>query len=208
MDVGFLMVGEQPCVATMVRSVRRVIPNARIVQMSDKGTPEVPGVDEVRRLPYDGYLMKFRLKHLADWPHEQALILDTDVIVKADVSDVFDQPFDLALTRRSKPEMSADGVDMAKRHPYNCGVMFSRSPAFWLECYRWLQDAKPKLWGWWGDQEAVINVAPRYNILDLPVEEFNWSPSGPEELSDARIWHYKGAIRKQWMLDIAAYEED
>lgn len=178
----------------MIASVRENIPNAHLVQMSDEVTPAL--VDDVRRLPYDGSLMPFRLKHLAEFEGE-CLILDTDVAVMRDVSHVWEFDFDLAIVRRSAG-VWFEGTDIGALYPYNTGVMFSRSQPFWRECHAYLSN-RPKAWKWWGDQLAVAKTAPRYSVLDLP-GEYNWTPESPEELSDAYCWHYKGQ-RKEWMVN-------
>ena len=54
MIVSFLHVGEDTTLAElMVRSVRRVMPHARILQMTDEESPRIAGC-ELQVLPYDG----------------------------------------------------------------------------------------------------------------------------------------------------------
>lgn len=201
MIASFLLVGDQSYVGRMVVSVQSVL-GCPIVQMSDLKTPKVEGVDEVIRLPFRVPLMLYRLKHLASFPHEEMLILDTDVIAKAPVDDVWHFDFDIALTRR--PEVESFGM------PFNTGVMFSRTRDFWQDCYRWLETQKPELHAWYGDQHAVAAIAKRgeYDICSLPAEEFNWSPNSWEDSSDARFWHYKGRVRKKWLMKPLASTED
>jgi len=85
--------------------------------------------------------------------------------------------------------------------PYNTGVMFSRSKSFWVDCLDWLRDKPESLQQWYGDQYAVAAIAGNgsYQVKELPCDKFNWSPNSREDTSDARIWHYKGAVRKKWM---------
>ena len=201
----FLLVGEDqvPLARAMVESVRKVMPHCNIVQQSDMGTTAV--VEDVRRLEWDGlHLMTYRLKHLATLPSADYLILDTDILVQKDVSDVFKQPFDVALTRRTGTIMWR-GMDIAKAMPYNTGVMFSRSAKFWAECYEWCSKAQDELQNWFGDQMSVRAIADKkkYVLLELPCGVYNYTPSSViEDVSDRAIVHYKGAAgRKQWMLD-------
>jgi hypothetical protein len=188
----FLLVGDQPHARLMVKSVKDVI-GCPIVQMSDLQTPQLEGVDEVIRLPFKVPLMVYRLRHLWNYPHERMLILDTDIICKKPVDDVWGD-FDIALTKR--PKKHSFGM------PYNTGVMFSQNRNFWGACHDWLIWQRPNLQAWYGDQYAVARMAGSYNVKTLAVEEFNWSPNFVLDASDkARFWHYKGSIRKKWMLN-------
>ena len=198
----FLLVGEQSWAPLMVESINRVT-GYPVVQLSDLHTPAVDGVDEVVRIPMRVPLMTYRMKHLALCPYEQWVTFDTDIMVKKQVSDVWERKFDVALTRRPRGKcLDPNGVDIAPNMPFNTGVMFSRDKAFWCECYDWLKTQPADRQDWWGDQLSVAEIANqhRYHVLVLPSEEFNWTPKDRAEVSDARIWHYKGE-RKEWMLE-------
>jgi hypothetical protein len=195
----FLLVGQHPLYINKVVAHLKVH-DCPIVQMSDLSTPAVAGVDEVIRLPFRIPLMPYRLKHLASFPHTDLLIIDTDVIAMAPVNEVWAQPFDVALTKRDYSlHDGAVPLDM----PYNTGVMFSRSQAFWQESYEWLMTQSAERQRWYGDQLAVAEVAERgaYKVLDLPCDDYNWSPNSRSDTSNAKFWHYKGAIRKKWIYE-------
>lgn len=197
--VTFLQVGQQTWSAAMVESAKTL--GYPIVQMSDLKTPRVAGVDEVIRLPMKVPLMPFRLKHLALCPYKTWLTLDTDILVKKPVADVFERSFDVAITRRTEGVCLHNGTDIAPSMPFNTGVIFSRTPEFWMEAYDWLRSQDDAKQHWWGDQLAVAEIANRlkYHVLVLPGHEFNWTPSHEGEQSEARIWHYKGVNRKEWI---------
>ena len=199
--VSFLLVGDQPYAEHMVASAKEVL-GLPIVQMSDYDTPAVKGVTEVVRIVKEIPLMPFRLMHLAQFWHEEMLILDTDVIVKRPVDDVWARKFDVALCRRNDEYCfdTTTGRNIAKKMPVNTGVMFSRGNSFWAEAAMWLCD-QPKYHDWWGDQMAVAEVCRRgkYHVLLLPESEFNWSPIDEHDTSEARFWHYKGKHRKAWI---------
>ena len=197
----FLMVGEQPWAPLMVESINRVT-GYPVVQLSDLHTPEVEGVDDIVRLPMRAPLMPFRLKHLAECPYTEWVTFDTDILVKKRLDDVWERQFDVAITRRTEGRCLHNGVDIAPSMPFNTGVMFSREPQFWREAYDWLKPQEDKHL-WWGDQLAVAEIANRnrYHVLVLPGTEFNWTPDKREQKSDARVWHYKGVNRKEWMSD-------
>lgn len=196
--VSFVLVGnDRPWAKLMVESVRTYLPHARIVQMSDPETDAI--VDEVIRKPYDGRMMSFRLEHLADFEHDSMLILDDDCILKGDLSHVFNHVFDVALTLRTGP-VYFDGVNMTESCPYNTGVMFSRSQAFWCKCAQVVRRFPDNFQRWWGDQMAVGLTARRGHWLvhDLDVRRYNWAPEAATDESDALVWHYKGP-RKEWL---------
>jgi hypothetical protein len=199
----FLLVGHQPWAPLMVESIRRVT-GYHVVQMSDLTTPEVDGADEVVRIPFRVPLMSYRLKHLANFPYDQWVTFDTDVLVKKGLDDVWHKPFDIAVTKRrpGKVTDTRDGTDVAPSMPFNTGVMFSREPQFWRDAYAWLRKQSDGVQAWYGDQLAVAEIASqdRYKVLKLPASEFNWTPATRDERSDARVWHYKGAEPKKWLL--------
>lgn len=201
MIASFLLVGEQDYAATMVRSLKDVH-HCPVIQMSDLKTPAVPGVDEVVRLPFKVPLMLYRFKHLAAYPHDEMLIVDTDVIAKHPIEDVWAHRFDVGLTHREPGELyDGDGDDLSSAMPFNTGVMFSRSTQFWADCYTWLTHQSEAKQRWYGDQLAVAHMVERgtYAVLGLPCRVFNWAPTSATDTSDARFFHFKGAIRKKWI---------
>lgn len=194
--VSFLLVGDQPYAQHMVESANRVL-GLPVIQMSDVYTAPVEGVAQVVRIRKDIPLMPYRLQHLASFKHDEMLILDADVLVKAPVDDVWARSFDVALCRRDEPSVMDGGVDIAPLMPVNTGVMFSRSQRFWQEAAIWLF-SHTDYHEWYGDQMAVAKMCPRYHTLLLPAHEFNWTPLDAQDSSEARLWHYKGP-RKAWM---------
>lgn len=203
-----MLVGDQPYARHMVESLKDVH-HCEVLQMSDLKTSAVPGVSEVIRLPFNIPLMLYRLKHLANLPEGDTLIVDTDVLAKHAIDDVWAQPFEIALTRRESGEVLDGTTDISQVMPYNTGVMLSRSRQFWIDCREWLGHQPENLHQWYGDQHAVAEVARReiFDVLELPCAEFNWSPNSRGETSEARFWHYKGAVRKKWIYTSAMTRE-
>jgi hypothetical protein len=201
--VAFLHVGpDLRLPAAMAASAKRF--GYEIVQMTDERTPAVPNADTVVRVPWDGErLMTYRLEHLAALT-APALIVDTDVLFVRDVRHVWERAFDVALTRRPGPALDPNGVDLAEVMPYNTGVMFSRSQAFWRRCHALCRDFPQEVQRWYGDQYAVRFAAAEFDVLELPTDAYNYSPgSADEDVSQRYLVHYKGA-RKEWMLSVAA----
>jgi len=192
----FLHARQDPTFAKlMLQSVRTYMADEGIVQLTDEETPSIDGCS-VKRLPWTHLNpMIFKMEHLSKI--NPGLVLDTDVIVQSDLRHVFKLPFDMALTWRDGPIRDPDGNDITKTMPINCGVMFHRSQAFWYDCLRWCEGRDP---GWYADQLAVAAIAPRFNVLRLHTDNFNYTPKTKDEDVSMRLAvHYKGK-RKEWML--------
>jgi len=212
--IAFVHVGEESILpASMVASVRRAMPAARIVHLTDEGTNAVVGVDEVVRLKYDGvHLMTFRLRHFAQLDSCDAIMLDTDVVVQKDLSPIFALEFDVALTRRDDAIPDPTGQDVSALMPYNTGVMVSRASGwdFWRNASAYCEMLPAEHREWWGDQlsvQAMAQICP-LRLRELPCAVYNYTPtSEAEDVADRFVVHYKGK-RKQWMLSRARAEFD
>lgn len=179
----------------MVRSVKEVL-RCPVVQMSDLKTPEVAGVDRVQRIPFIRELMPYRFEHMIALGDAEVLFLDSDVIVRKDVSDVFANRFDVALTVR--PQRQRVPLHM----PYNTGVIFSRCQAFWQAALEYTLTLDATAQRWYADQYATAKIAgtDRFDVRELPCATYNWSPESKDDVNEnAKIIHYKGALRKPWM---------
>jgi len=200
--VTFLHVGEDSRLPElMVQSVLKAMPGVEIVQLTDLHTKHVKGASSVVRKPFNGLLMTFRLEHLANITGNW-LTLDTDIIVNSDLSHVFGQDFDVALTKRYGKILDERGKDIVAMMPYNTGVMFSRNPQFWKEAYRLLLKMPASAHQWWGDQLSVRLVADskKYSLLELPCDNYNYSPKNLDDHKQCLVLHFKGA-RKEWILN-------
>ncbi|MBI3571694.1 MAG: hypothetical protein HY082_11445 [Gammaproteobacteria bacterium] len=173
--------------------------------MADTDTKPVIGVDEVIRKRYDGrFLMPYRLLHLKDFPPTNAVFLDTDVIVQKDLSSIFSDAFDIALTRRYKPVRDLTGYDLAAEMPYNTGVMFSRASgiSFWQKAYEHCLTLPEQDREWWGDQVSIKAIADNTDLKlkEFPCDLYNYTPRNQDEdVSNKYVVHYKGPHRKEWM---------
>lgn len=205
MNVSFLLVGknEHTRLATlMVRSLRKAMPQAHITQQTDLTTARIAGVDRVERLRWNGIkLMTYRLKHLANLS-EPTLVLDVDVLVQRDVSEIEQIPGDVVLTPREYKEGKKN--KLFETMPYNTGVMFMRNPAFFTDCFEWCRQASREIQRWGGDQLAVAAVvnSGKFKVATMPCPIYNYSPrtQKDEVTPGAAIVHYKGLERKLWMM--------
>ena len=203
--VAFVHVGADAALPRiMVASVRRAMPAARIVHLTDELTAPIAGTDETIRRRYDGsFLMTFRLAHFAALAPCNAVFLDTDVMVQRDLSPLFDWEFDVALTARDGSVIDPGGEDISLDMPYDIGVMLSKPSGweFWREAERHCARLSEDHRRWGGDQHAVKAVADTAPlcILDLECRLYNHTPhTETEDVAGRYVVHYKGA-RKAWM---------
>ena len=144
----------------------------------------------------------FRLAHLAALERAASILLDTDIIVQRPLDHVFERPFDVALTVRHQRIKDPDGTNITPQMPYNTGVMFSRQARFWALALEYCRQLADNHHDWWGDQLSVKHVADTgsFDVLELPCDQYNYSPRTEDEILDERYAvHYKG-MRKEWMM--------
>lgn len=210
-DTGFESKTGRLFAQALIHSVRAAMPGMPVVQFTDEHTTPCVGVDDVRRLPREPMaLMRFR--HQASvsgaW-----LFLDTDVLVQRDVRKVFDKPFDIAVTTRNWPHLRpAEGF--TQRMPFNAGVVFSRSQAFWAEAYDRLKRDVEQDKAFMGHQQVICDMVDsgRWVVAKLKGSRYNFPPyvdrmgnhkDHPSESmeANANIVHYKGLRRKSLLLE-------
>jgi len=200
LKVTFLHVGWHSRLAELMVESLSVM-DAEIIHLTDRVTPQVTGSHKVIRKHFDGNLMTFRMEHLADLEGEW-LTLDTDIIVRKDLSHVMEQDFDVALTKRTKPIYDESGINIVDYMPYNTGVMFSKNQQFWQDAYQLLLDMPEEAHRWWGDQLSVYAAANtgKYQVTELDCDTYNYSPNSADDDKDCHVLHFKGK-RKEWMLN-------
>lgn len=208
MNVGFYMTFKRDpqhyvMADLLVESIREAMPGVSITHFTNDTSPAAAGVDLVERTT-PGRLLERRLEcyasRVGDW-----LLLDTDIVVAKDVRNVFDDAsFQLAVADREWSRVK-DHYKYTKEMTYNTGVIFSRDPAvyaFALDIWRGYPSEKQS--HWWSEQWAFAEAAHsgRFRVKVLPGMTYNRPPhTEDEDVSDAAIIHYKGPIRKAWMMN-------
>lgn len=202
MNIGFFCTAKSHLgmAKLMMESARDVMPHAKVHHLTDEHCPPLEGVDSTRVFHGEMPMAVRRMLHHASCQGEW-LFVDSDVIFQRDVSDVFKEPFDIALTDREGT--ITNEAKFAEVMPYNIGVVFSRSPAFWMKVVDYLQTLPSKQQEWMGDQIVVNAMVKKgdhgFNIKFIPGATYNYPPkSATDDLSGASIVHYKGN-RKQWI---------
>lgn len=181
----------------LLDSVKKSMPGVEVHQLTDGDSRILDGVDGFHRMRGVVPMGVRRMSHYAeldgDW-----LFVDTDVVVRQDVRDVFDSAFDVALTDRVGTYM--EGTPYANVMPYNFGVIFSRSKAFWESAREYLLMLPAKYQEWEGEQRVIAHMMTLglgFNVKVLPGLKYNFPPlSGSEDVEHAAIVHYKGAAKR------------
>jgi hypothetical protein len=195
------------CGRLMIKSARKFMPDVPVVHFTDMDSPVIKGASEVRRKPSEPMAL-LRMRHHAgvrgDW-----LFVDTDVIFQHSVRVVLKSAYDIAVTTRNWPHVK-DAEGFSSRMPYNMGVVFSRCPHFWAECYSRLRNEGDDVQEWMGDQEVFNDAiaSGRYLIKRVSGATYNFPPpipgdwTSPDKLAKhAHVLHYKGEKRKGLLLD-------
>lgn len=216
----FFQVGNSLEPRILVRSIRKVMPDARIIQCSDKDTSRVDGVSEFFRVDGDVQnLMTLRLNAFSSLGlTDVAVYLDTDMVLlrPLDPGYLLGEA-DAVVCERSfggEQEFNAnfrnihwplyENKTVYEAHPYIACFTITRDFRFWLKAYELLLDMPEIYHYWFGDQEAIktivhsnlfqIKKAPEAVYACLP-DKVN--PGAPKP----RLMHFKGQQRKAWMMD-------
>jgi hypothetical protein len=187
----------------LVESVRRWCPGARVTQLSDPQTPEVPNVDRVVRAshPFGAAVHYAGYQYLAESAPSPCLFVDLDM--------AFNGPFevpgeaDVALAPRAR----RDGLRTRhkQRYPY-CSAMYVTHAAFWQECFQTMLEFGRRR-AVCDNMEAVGLVvgSGRYRVQHLDPALYNKIPHDRQDYDPAaRIYHFKSRRRddrKTWMAE-------
>jgi hypothetical protein len=204
----------------LFRSARHFHPGCRCVLLSDEHTvlPVCEGSEIYRRPACVNDPLWSRLSAERDFLDESddsshIVFVDFDILVNGSLAEVFAQPFDVALTYRTHPDMPINGGVILIR----CGRREKALSFFGrlLEIY----EKNFRADSWWAEQRALSLLIgeegrrenpPPYidtegiRIWMLPVREFNYTPKRTRNLlriqSSAVLLHFKGS-RKPLMRD-------
>ncbi len=221
MNFAFLQIGELTLPTLLVKSIRKYIPNAYIIQISDLKTGKVEGVDKIYR--YDGdtsNLMTFRLESHANLDiTEQTIFLDTDMLILKffPLSDF--ASCDVVLCER---EFGLDGIVNTKYNGMNMTMYQNKSfqevwpflgclnivknKSFWSGCSDILSNLDPQFHFWYGDQEAIKIFVRNNPLLNYGMAKESLFACLPEYINLEKlpyIAHFKGKARKGLMLKMA-----
>lgn len=174
-----------------IREIRKVITDVYLVQMTDENTVKLRGVD-AHHVVKNEALGLWYFQAMIDFPWRAFLRLDYDIIMKCDVSDVFQKDFDIAIANEGKITM-------------NNGVVFVKSKELFKEA---LDQYKQTPMDNWQDIQKAMQLAintGKFNVLRLEPGVYNHYPErGNAPYSDAaKIIHFKGRRKERMIRDFA-----
>jgi len=182
----------------MVKSVDRHMDNIELIHVTDAPCEKLAGFDSQMIVRHERDYVDQLLTTLCEIDGH-VLSLDYDILMKDDVSEIFNLDFDACFTSRQQ--------NIGRHHKlsqsYNMGVVFSKNSDFWKEV-RQIYRAQPLRDGWMNSQTLVTMIAcslgKKYKVMEIPGEIYNFSPDTEgDDLTGRKIVHYKGR-RKPWML--------
>lgn len=171
-----------------IAAAREAMPQAEIWHLTTEDGPQLSADREIRADVGDGFASRRAI--MSAMMTGDVLHLDCDCIVREDVSSVFEDTFDIAVTTDMRP-----GAGEIK---YNAGVVFSRRPSFWGELAEKVQGLGFQEWR---KTEGTFNELAdngRFKTKVLDGERFNYVPLNLRSLqqSNAAIVHYRGGRKR------------
>jgi hypothetical protein len=194
----------------MVKSLLRYNPNANVIMLTNKDTPDVMGVTE--RCEYDlnpnemtySRIKAFALRNL----EEPALYVDTDMIFVGRV--VVDECLGDAEVVMCRREFQREAIfnieqrgirfdeykDMTidEVYPFIACATATKNGAPWQIMLEMFDKIDPKFRKWYGDQE-VLKLYAESEADTMPESIYGCLPEHKHD--GAKIIHYKGPSRKQ-----------
>lgn len=172
--------------------------------ITDEATEGLPGCKVFRHTKGKTPFILWRAQAYAAFG-KPAVYLDTDIIVRRDLSPIMELDFDIALAKTKAVVKDALGVNLTEIMPYNGGVLFVKNPKFLQDVADAVADMAEDKQKWYGDQIALKDVSPKYNMIELPNSIYNYKPKRVDVQSKTlpdSVWiaHFKGDL-KQFMSD-------
>jgi hypothetical protein len=202
--VYFTFAGDVPTelAERMVLGVNQAMPGAKIFQLTDESTNAISGTEPIR-LPRGKDFIEFSYRHLMSIEGD-FIRIDYDVFVQKDLTEVFNDDFEVGLTIRTPEDKATPwNSKLVQLYPHNLGVAFSKGKhSFWKEQYEAYRSiSNPDGWMDACTATEMAYKTTRCRVRDYPCFKYNYTPvSQSEDVSDKYAVHYKG-IRKAWMVD-------
>ena len=191
-----------------IDSVRKVMLDALITQISDGTTEKVPGVNEVIRVSNDTIPFKkstyadFMFSVLEKHGSPRSLVIDTDIIFDLPIEkELFEGDYDLLMCSRCSFDYANHNYTPTRvtfQTPYQGGIFSVSDPKFWGECRE--RHAKVP-WSWLSGQIEMNSMiqSGEYNCRILDGNIYNRTVAYKGETDNGvKVWHYAGS-RKNWI---------
>lgn len=183
----------------LAASARKHMPDCAVVQITNTTTPTVPGTHYQMREQSDVSEANLMLWKGALWAvtgleaRVPTILVDADVEFCRDVRPLFAGDWDVAVVRRSGPQI-------ATAQPYLAAVMLTKptagAVAFWAAYYRVLSAIPKALHPWWCDQLALALMVGIHHNAGEVADGPGWRVAvlnADDVIGEGRyLTHYKG----------------
>jgi hypothetical protein len=184
LNIVYISVGNRPHTKYMLESIKRTMPNANIIRLS-----------EDKKIKFMGLYI---LKRLAELDIPEMLLIGDDMIFQKSIEHLLDGNYDVLICSRP---IQGDGASarMKRLQPYNCGLVLTKNKQFWTDCYNRALSYGEDWHIWLADQRAINEIILEGNYK-VKVEDGRFynmvAKETPNEM--AYVLHFKGN-RKLWM---------
>jgi hypothetical protein len=212
--IAFLSMGDRPHAKYCAMSLKKNMPDAKIVQITDIVTPQLECVDEVVRHDFKDEMMVNIVRGFKELEWDGTLITTADdCILDKPLDKELEGEFDVAIPflknviRIKKKSTKETKVYSQRKFPYMNGLVIVRNKEFYNDCYEELMkikddDFEGQSYGkWWGDMACIREVieSGKYTAKLLPSTLYSKKPQYSGHTDNKVImWHYAGK-RKDWM---------
>lgn len=201
MNIVFINMGTRQYPKYFVKSIKKHMPRATIIQITDMSTPKIEGVTQIIRhnvIHTPQMLPKFFFESIMNSGIEEMIYCDADIVFNGDVSNVLDDDYDVAICKR----YDSDGTGDVYRHwyPYNSGFMAVKNPDFWKKCYDKVLEFETLKFGIGQHIIGLVINSGQLKIKYLDGTVYNRAPTVFNDFDNkVKVWHFKGELRKGWI---------
>lgn len=196
--------GQKDYVGFFIKSIKRHMPDANIIQFTDMSTPQVAGTTDIVRheleKPYHHSIHPYIvLKSLSESPVLPMVNVDADIVFENSIEPLLDGNYDIAICDRNGQDGTTRGF--RNYNPYNGGFMITKNLDFWKRCHEEMCNLDPEEVFFMAGQIVIGIVidSGEFKVRFLDGNIYNYTPKYPGECNGrAKVWHYKGG-RKIWI---------
>jgi hypothetical protein len=185
-----------------MKSIRKFMPAANVIQATDMETPMIEGVDKVVRfkteieLSYNTVSL-IGFEFLSKLKLDRMIFVDPDFMFNGNLEHLFDGDYDISIATRMRRDRLKNWYK--NRYPYNSLIVL-KTPRFWKECYRIFK--RHSRINWFSNMGIVARVvnSGKYKVRLLNGDIYNKVPRHKDDYNKrAKLFHFKGNNRKDFM---------
>ena len=194
---------DTPYADILVESIKKYMPDTNLIQIADRDAPEIIGASKVIRGDYEYSKVEFPKMFfgiVADMGLPEVVYCDTDMIFKADIRPLLDDnSYKVAVCNRHKGDGS--GKLYRSLHPYNAGLIISKTPEFWKRCQSVISNFEKSRADLAQYVLGLVVDSGAFKVKFLDGGVYNRCPATISDFDDSvKVWHFKGP-RKTWIRE-------